>query len=113
MFKKIIITSATASLLVASLAMAQGLIPGPGDSPIKRVEDIMRVLNTFINWMFSILIVVAVIFIIYAAFLYLTAGGDPEKVSNATRQLIYAAVAIGVAFISTGIRFVVEQLLRG
>jgi len=50
-------------------------------------------------------------FILYAAFIYLTAGGDPEKVKTASNQLIYAAVAIAVALVAQGIRFIVAQLV--
>ncbi len=76
------------------------------------IERILRILNTLINWAFTILLVVATFFIFYAAYLYLTAAGDPAKVKSASSQLIYAAVAIAVAFVAQGIRFLVEQLVQ-
>ncbi len=82
--------------------------PGPG---IRSFEGILNVLDTVINWMFTLLLVMAVVMIIYAAFSYLTAGGDEEKVGKAHKAIIYAVVAIAVAFLSKGISFVVAQLL--
>ncbi|KKU14852.1 hypothetical protein A3A20_02965 [Candidatus Wolfebacteria bacterium RIFCSPLOWO2_01_FULL_45_19] len=111
MLKKTIVASVALSLLaIPMLSLAQ--VPPPPASPITGISDVIRVLNTFVAWMFAILMVLAVIFILYAAFLYLTAGGDAEKVSTANKQLIYAAVAIGVALISQGVRILVEQFLR-
>lgn len=50
-----------------------------------------------IKWAFWI---VAAIMIIYAAFVYLTAGGEPEKVSKASHMLLYAVVAMAVALLA-------------
>lgn len=102
---------ALSAVLLPFIASAQ--VAPPPDVGVRSIQDILRVLNTLVNWMFAILMILAVIFIFYAAYLYLTAGGDPEKVKSATRQLIFAAVAIAVALVAQGVRFVVEQLLRG
>ncbi len=51
-----------------------------------------------LKWAFWIL---AAIMIIYAAFIYLTAGGDPEKVKKASHMLLYAAIAMAVALLAT------------
>ncbi|TSC59725.1 MAG: hypothetical protein LiPW15_745 [Parcubacteria group bacterium LiPW_15] len=51
-----------------------------------------------IKWAFWVL---AIIMVIYAAFVYLTAGGDPEKVSKASHMLLYAVVAMAVALLAT------------
>ena len=55
-----------------------------------------------INWMFFILLGVAVIMIMWAAYLYVTAGDDTEKVHRATKTITYAAVAIIVALLAKG-----------
>src|SRR3989344_1106012 len=109
-FGKIALPLAAAIALTAmpllSLAQGETLPPGPSS-----IEDIIDILDRLLNWMFTILMTVAVTFILYAAFVYLTAGGDPEKVKTASNQLIYAAVAIAVALVAKGIRFIVEQLV--
>lgn len=106
----------TASIAVSAMLMpflAAAQIQSPPQAPVTRIEDLIRVLNTLVNWLFAILMIIAVIFIFYAAYLYLTAGGDPEKVKTATKQLVFAAIAIGVALIAQGVKFVVSQLLGG
>ncbi|MBI4119494.1 MAG: hypothetical protein HY456_01440 [Parcubacteria group bacterium] len=106
----------TASIAVSAMLMpflAAAQIQSPPQAPVTRIEDLIRVLNTLVNWLFAILMIIAVIFIFYAAYLYLTAGGDPEKVKTATKQLVFAAIAIAVALIAQGVKFVVSQLLGG
>lgn len=96
-------------MLLPVLAMAQ--IQTAPTQPLT-IERILRILNTLINWLFTLLLVVATFFIFYAAYLYLTAGGNEENVGKAKNQLIFAAVAIAVAFVAQGVRFLVEQLVQ-
>ena len=92
------------------LALAQTNVQTP-PTPVTRFEDILRILNTLINWIFTILLVIAVFFIMLAAFNYLGSAGEPEKVAEAQNKLIYAAVAIGVSLIAKGVEFIVRQLI--
>ncbi len=78
---------------------------------IRNFEDVVGIIERLTNWIFIILLVLAVLFIILAAFSYLTAGGDEEKVSGAHQKIIYAVVAIAVAFLAKGVSFIVAQLL--
>ena len=71
----------------------------------------VTILNTVINWLFGLLIILAVIFVLVAAFKYLTSGGDPEKVKSANHSLIYAAVAVAVAILAKGIPYLVASFL--
>ena len=75
--------------------------------------DVLGILNLLASWMFTILLVVAVIVIIIAAFKYLTSGGDPDKVKSATQMLIWAVVGVGVAILVYGIINIVTQLVGG
>ncbi len=63
-----------------------------------------------INAMFGILIFVAVIMILWAAYLYLTAGDDTERVHRATKTMTYAAVAVVVAILAEGFPTLVGSL---
>ncbi len=88
------------------LALAQP----PAPTVVTSYADVVRILNVVINWFFGILIIVAIIFILYAAYLYLVAGGEQESVQKASKVLIYAAVAVAVAIIAKGIPIVVGSL---
>lgn len=55
-----------------------------------------------ISVMFVILVAISVIMVLWAAYLYVTAGDDTEKVHRATKTITYAAVAIVVALLAYG-----------
>jgi len=114
MTKKFI--KAAAPILGAALpllALAQPNIP---NSPINSINDVIGTGGIFCDifrYLFALLIILAVIFVIVAAFKYLTAAGDPEKVKSANHQLIYAAVAIIVALVARAIPSIVSTLIGG
>lgn len=100
-----------AALVLAGIPlviMAQG---GPPDPVIRDFGTLYNVLLRIRDWIFSLLIILAVIFILYAAFLYLTAAGDSEKVSKANKTLLYAAIAIAVALLSRALFPLVASIL--
>jgi hypothetical protein len=106
------------ALVLPALAFAQ-TIPTPtaptnANVPQGNITSLQAVLQsvcTVFAWAFYFLIVVAVIFIIVAAFKYLTAAGDPEKVKSAGATLLYAAIAIGVALLARAVPLVIGQFL--
>lgn len=97
-----------ASLLIPVLAGAQTQTP-----PVVQlnISFVMGILTAAVNWLFSIFLIIAVIFLLLAAFKYLTSGGDSAKVGEATKAVIYAAVAIGVALLAASVRFLVQDFL--
>lgn len=107
---KLLIIGAVLFMAAAPLVLAQ--VTTPPTFLTGGISDVIRILERFLSWMFTIFLIIAAIFIILAAFNYLTAGGDDEKIKTAKKQFIYAIVAIVIALIATGVRFVVEQLLR-
>ena len=106
------------SLALPFLASAQNIPqpapPVPGTVPQGHITSLQGVLNTVcivFSWMFYFLVALAVIFIIVAAFKYLTAGGNPEKVKGAGSTLLYAAIAVGVALLARAIPLIVASFL--
>lgn len=100
-----------ALLLVGSFAAfgvsAQVATTPPPETGVDSVEGVFILINQIFNILFWLLIVLAAIFIIMAAFSYLTAGGDPEKVKTANQKVIYAVVAVVVAVLAKTIPSVV------
>lgn len=113
------------SFMVLGTASAQYNTPPAPQTTVESVDDIFVLVSNIFNILFWALIVLAGIFIIMAAFSYLTAGGDPEKVKTANQKVIYAAVAVVVAvlaraiptvvcsFLSTGCEFSVDGVPQG
>lgn len=102
-----------ASTLLVAPVFAQvpgGLTETPGTS----VSDVSGIYGKFIviiKWIYTLFLALTVIFIIMAAFAYLTAGGDPNKVKKANSKLIYAIVAIVVAILAFSLRTIIQNFI--
>ncbi len=90
------------TLALPALASAQLHSPGGITPPTNTVtvSTITQSICNVIGWVFFGFVVLSVIMVLVAAFKYLTAAGDPEKVKSASHTLLYAAVAIVVALLA-------------
>lgn len=80
-------------------------------SPITGVDDFVDILCYITDVIFTISIVIAIIFGIVAGYRYMTSGGETEKVSSAHKTLTYAAVGVAVAIIAVGVPTLVWTIL--
>lgn len=64
---------------------------------------ILNTMDRVTNWAFTLLLGVAVLFIIFAAFNFIFAQGDPEKVKSAKEFLLYALIGVIIALLSRGL----------
>ena len=96
--------------LLPFLALAQvGQVPGAIiTSPTQITDLIQRILS----WVGGIVMTIALIMLLFAAILYLTAGGSEERVGRAKNYLIYAIVGIVVAILAFSIQPFIETILR-
>lgn len=60
-------------------------------------------LNTVANYVVGVLVVVAIFYILWAAYDFVTSSGSEEKVNGARRKIMYAAIGIIVALLAKGI----------
>jgi magnesium-transporting ATPase (P-type) len=94
------------SLVLPAMASAQLTAP-PGSVTAPQTSVTTATLNTSIcnaiNWLFYGLLVLTVVFVLIAAFRYLTSAGDPEKVKAAGHTILYACVAVAVALIARAV----------
>lgn len=103
-------------LAVSSLAFAQPQVNIPGtenSSNITTANGLLDVVKRLIGWVYVVFFVLAVLFILMAAFTYLGAAGDEEKIKKAKNQIIYAAVAIVVALLAVGFSSIIGNFLGG
>ena len=70
--------------------------------------DLMATLGNIADWIFYILIAVAVLFIVIAGIEYTTAQGDPEKIKAAGQKVLYALIGIIVAALAKGLVILVQ-----
>jgi len=100
--------------LLASAQIQQAPISAPSTiSNISQFTSQSGIICIAINWIFWGLIVLTIIFVLVAAFKYLTAAGDPEKVKSASHTLLYAAIAVIVALIAKGLPLIVSSFIGG
>lgn len=88
--------------------------PGVNTGSFTSVQGIINFLTgTIMGWIKAIFWFLVAIMIMYAAFKYLTAGGDPDKVKEATGILKYAVVGIAVALLVTVLPTLVASFIGG
>ncbi len=99
-------------LVFGNVAVGQvANIPGVDRVGPSTVGGVVDVIRQVVRWVYIIFFIIAVLLIIFAAFTYLFAGGDPEKVSEAKNRIIYATVAIAVALLAVGFEAIVRNFL--
>ncbi len=99
-------------LVFGNVAIGQvANIPGVDRVGPTTVGGIVDIIRQVVRWVYIIFFIIAVLLVIMAAFTYLFAGGDPEKVGEAKSRLIYATVAIAVAFLAVGFEAIVKNFL--
>jgi NAD/NADP transhydrogenase beta subunit len=103
-------------LLVAPVAVNAALTPPPAEDDVTKgtappTNSVETAINNIMNWFFVIVLIVAVIFLLWAGFLFITAGGDPDKVNTARQNVMYAMVGVAVAVLAKGIVSLVQGLV--
>jgi len=86
-------------LALPFLAFAQLEI---GDSELPETDP-EEMINTIANIAFGIIVIVAVAMIIFAAFQFITAGGDATKVQTGRNVLLYAIIGLVIAIAARGL----------
>jgi len=79
-------------------------------SPITTPQGVLDLMCQFTVYFFYTVIIITVIMVVYAAFLYITAGDDTEKTTKARRTLTYAAVGVAVSLLAVGFPTIIEGL---
>ncbi len=74
-------------------------------------DNLIALLYTIINGLIRLSIPIAVILIIWAAVLYMTATGKPEQLKTATRALIWVILGFGILLIASGIVAIIQDFL--
>ena len=99
--------------LIFSPLIVSAVDVGPQDQiqpPFKDVDGIIVFLQAVIIKVYQIFFIVAVGFILWAAFIYLTAGGDSAKVDQAKKRLMNAVIAIVIALVASGVSSIISSI---
>ena len=107
--KKLVALSAAILLLFPVVILALNIPPTPGDG-----INIINAIDVIIyGLMWPIFGGFAVVMFIYAGFLFLTAQGEPSKLSSARNAIIWGVVGVAVGLLSSSIPWIVQSILGG
>ena len=97
--------------LLPFLALAQiGVVPGP---IITSPTQIPILIQKVLNWVSAIVLIIALIMLLYAAILYMTAGSSETIHTKAKSVLIYAIVGVVIAVLAYSVQLFLETFLQG
>lgn len=95
------------TFFVPLLAMAQNATT----PPISSLQGLVNLMCSAFDYLFYGVIALSIIMVVIAAFNYVTAGDNAEKVSKANKMILYAAIGVGVALLAKGIPLIVASFL--
>jgi hypothetical protein len=103
----LLMTAGIALFVSAPTAFAQLISPGDAPSLISNQTggegDIRELAKTILNFALGFLGFLAVVYIIYGGFLYVTAGGEEEPTGKAKKIIMYSIVGIVIILASFAI----------
>ena len=67
---------------------------------IPNTNDEQFNINFVLNWIYTIVGLVAVVYIVYSASAYLTSQGDPGKIKQASQSIAFAVVGLLVVLLA-------------
>ena len=104
------------TVVIAPMTLAQDLKEAAGKmaegAPITSIDQIYGILAKVAKYAYTIFFIVAVIFIIIAAFTFLTARGDPSAITAAKSELIWAVIAIIIALLSVAMAQIILNFIE-
>jgi hypothetical protein len=72
---------------------------------------LLDLMETIIDYAFVILLIFAAMMLIWGAYMFVSAGGNTDKINAARDRLIWALVGVAVAIAAKGLVRVIENLL--
>ncbi len=108
--KKIFVILMLTALCVPA-ASALGVTP-PVDIPIETPGDFIEFLESLLFLLWAVIVVLSIGVFLYAGFLFLTAGGNEDKVNQARDYIKYGLIGIVVAVFSWAIFGILMAFLQ-
>jgi len=116
--KKIFYSAVIVAISLMSVPVLAIILPDGGSSggsvslenPLS-CPDFNCVLGSIAKFLYWISFPIVTIIILWAAFLFLTAGGKEEQIRQAIRTLQYAGIGFLILLIAGGIPFIIREIL--
>ena len=96
-----------------TILMLAGLLAMPmiGIADTLETYDVIETLDNIVDWIYTIVMIVAVIYIIFGGFAYITAEGDPTKLEKAKKQVLFALFGIAIVLLANGLVELVKDMM--
>ena len=101
-----------ALIIVPQIVSAQGIGEPPPDINLPKDVNLIQAVVNIINFVLSLLGLVAVIMIIIGGFKYMMSGGDEDKVKKAKKLLISGLVGLIIIILAYAIASFVINLIQ-
>lgn len=108
-------------LVLASLLIMPAIVLGDSFAPedpsktaptlLESGADLEKLIVTIGNWVFTILLGIAAVFLIVAGYFFITAGGNPENITKARQMLINALIGVAIGLGAQGLVKVIGAIL--
>lgn len=109
--KKILIFALFFAIIIISAqsVLAQNItIPNPLGA-----NTITELIDNIATWLLGIGLTISTIIIIWAAIVFMTSGGNSERVTTARKTLWYAIIGIVVLLLAKGVTSIIQNFLSG
>ena len=73
-------------------------------------DQALQILPRLVGYVYGFFLVIVVLMIIISGYMFVTAGGSPEKVTTARNVLMYALIGLAVAVLAKGLIALVAKL---
>lgn len=86
-------------------------IDGAAFCPVIPETSFIGLFNKIIDFIFWVATILFPFLIVFAAFQFITAAGDPAKIKKGRDMLLWASIGYGVILISKGLIFVFRDII--
>lgn len=83
------------------------------ENPLGQGATFDRIIQNIVKFVQTIIAPLATLMILIAGFLYMTAGGSPEKIKKAHQTLIWALVGIGIVLLASSAAAIIQSIING
>jgi len=107
-------------LFLAVIALSFG-VSVLADTPVSTIEipnplkvnSVSALIDRIVTYIIGIATILLPLAIIYGAYLFMSAGGDPEKITMGRKTILWTVIGYALILISKGVTMIVAEILGG
>jgi|GEM_PF-1831845 hypothetical protein len=81
-----------------------------GEGP-QGIGEILKIMGNIGNLLFAIFMGVALLFLVWGGMQFVISGGDPTKVSEAKKRMIWAVIGVSIALLAAFVDDILRNVL--